>query len=298
MAASTPRISAIICTRNRPELIGQAVESVLANEHPQFELVVVDQSDTYDSKRALSEVAGDPRLSHIQTDRVGLSVARNIGISSSRAPLLAFTDDDCVAAPDWLARVEQAFADNPDVDLLYGQVKAPDELRDTEGTLPRLEFTQRRWVRPQDRFHVFGMGANFAARRALFEQIGPFDEMLGAGGPLPAAEDFDLMYRAHLARITRMQEPSASVEHYGLRRRDQWQRTLYDYGMGDAGFYLKQARCGDLSSIWFTLKKVARVCGRALGRRRSYFRGFVYGSLFSLRYRIDRKRRLYLARHG
>ena len=295
MSSDAPRLSAVICTRNRADLIGQAVASVLANDHPSFELVVVDQSDGDEAGEVVRDRFGDdPRLRYIDTGTVGLSVARNIGVRAGRGETVAFTDDDCIVATDWLTRTEEAFAANPDVDLMYGYVDGAEENED--GKVPRLPFERRSWMRPDRRFWIFGMGANFAVRRSLFDRIGPFDEMLGAGGPLPAGEDFDLMYRAYLAGATRLHEPSSRVTHYGLRRPDEWPRTLYSYGAGDAGFYVKHARCGDGPSLRLALRKVAGVCRGALGSRRAYFRGFMHGARQSLRYPIDREHRIYLPR--
>jgi len=288
------RISAVICTRNRPDMIGDAVGSVLANDHPSFELVVIDQSDTDAIGEALSaRFARDHRLRYVHTDRVGLSAAYNAGIAAAHAPVIAFTDDDCIAESGWLTSVEAAFTANPDVHLLYGQVLRPASFSG-EGVLPAIEFARPFRIAKPGPLRIFGMGANFAARRELFERIGGFDEVLGGGGPLRSSQDSDFLYRVYRAGLVTLMEPSVRVEHHGLRTNAQWPLTLFAYGVGDGGFYMKHARCGDPASMYLFAKKTARVFGRAFGRRRAYFRGYLAGMKGSFHYRIDRSRRTYV----
>src|SRR5207248_7386650 len=125
----------------------------------------------------------------------GLSRAYNVGIREADGELLAFTDDDVVAASDWLRGIALAFAGHPEAGMLYGQVLVAPELEAREnrdGVTPALTIPRRRVLDRQHGFEVFGMGANFAARRALFERVGLFDEVLGGGGPLQSSQDFDL----------------------------------------------------------------------------------------------------------
>src|SRR2546429_475015 len=103
-------VSAIICTRNRPDLIGAAVASVSANTYPDFELLVVDQSTderTGHIVRALA--ASHPNLRYMHTEIAGLSRAYNIGIRETTSEILAFTDDDCVAPADWIESIVSVF---------------------------------------------------------------------------------------------------------------------------------------------------------------------------------------------
>lgn len=293
---STPAVSVTICTRNRPDMIGDAVASVLANDHPSFELVVIDQSDTDATGTVLRERFGDdPRLRYVHTTRVGLSAAYNAGIAAARADILAFTDDDCIAEPGWLRAVEQSFDENPDVFLLYGQVCKPASFNG-DGVLPTLQFSRSWRIEKPAPFRLFGMGANFAARRELFERVGNFDEVLGGGGPLRSSQDTDLLYRVYHAGLTTLVDPRVRVDHYGVRTEEQWPNTLFAYGVGDGGFYTKHARCLDGASVKLFGVKTAKVFARALGRRRAYFRGYLYGMGKSFRYRIDRRRRVYVER--
>ncbi len=274
--------------------------SVLANDHADFELVVVDQSSDAATKEALRDFEPDGRFRYVHLDRVGLSHAYNFGIALTAAPLLAFTDDDCVAPPDWLRRVEEAFERHPDVEMLYGQTLAAPALQEAAGVLPALPFKRERRLSKTDGFEVFGMGANFALRRPLIERVGGFDEALGGGGPLRSSQDFDQLYRAYKAGAVCLLAPSVWVHHFGIREGQAWTDTMRAYGIGDGAFYLKHIRCGDFEAARMLVARVARLFVREIrkGLARKpmewiYLRSYLTGMRLSLRFQIDRRKRLY-----
>lgn len=291
-----PHLSVVICTRDREQFIAAAVESVLACDYPSFDVTVIDQSTTDGTEAALSPLRGDERLRYVHRDEAGLSRARNTGITSTTGSVIVFTDDDCVAHPDWLASIVRALDIEPDGDLLYGTV-----LPVSVGT-PSLEIERPGRISKRDGYRVYGMGANFAARRELFAHSGLFDVVLGAGGPLKAAEDFDLAYRAYLADRVILLRPDVYLRHDGFRALDEWPGLIRNYGAGNAAFYLKHVRCRDPFMLWLTVRHVvdtlARWAVRGLLRRPGpqgdYLRGFFAGARASLRFRVDRATRLYV----
>jgi glycosyltransferase involved in cell wall biosynthesis len=296
-------VSAVICTRNRPDQIGNAVRSVLENTYPDFDLLVVDQSDdprTGEIVRGLA--ATHPNLRYLHTNVPGLSRAYNLGIRETHGPLLAFTDDDCVAPPDWISNIVAAFAADPEAEMLYGQVLEPEELRGHNGILPQIHISAPERLSPRRPFRLFGMGANFAARRRLLERIHGFDEILGGGAPLRSSQDFDLQYRAYLEGAVVLLRPEVKVDHYGLRSLEQWPTTHKNYGFGDAAFYVKHVRCGDVRATGMLAVWLGRYLGREvlskLGLRRrptrsEYLWAFWDGVKGSFAFPVDRRRRVY-----
>jgi len=150
---------------------------------------------------------------------------------------------------------------------------------------------------------VFGMGANFAARRTLFERVGDFDEVLGGGGPLQSSQDFDFVYRVFRAGESTLLEPDVVVYHHGFRSHAEWPATVRSYGVGVGGFCFKHVRLGDPYAAWllgqFLFVAAARVAKRLLTLRRAgiqwaYLSNIVGGMRRSLRFPIDRRRRVYL----
>jgi GT2 family glycosyltransferase len=109
--AETPAVSVVICTRRRPQLLPRSVAAVLAQElDAPFEVIVVNDDD----EPLRCRLPDDDRLVVLSGRRLGLCAGRNAGVDAARAPIVAFTDDDTVAPPDWLAHVLAAFAEHPD----------------------------------------------------------------------------------------------------------------------------------------------------------------------------------------
>lgn len=295
-------VSAVICTRNRPDLIGDAVASVLANTYPCFELLVVDQSDDDRTGAIVRRLAENhANLRYLHTSTPGLSRAYNLAIRETSGEVLAFTDDDCIAPPDWVDAIVAAFAGASDAEMLYGQVLLPDALEGTRDVVPTLAIAAPRRLSRRHGFQIYGMGANFAARRSLFERIGGFDEQLGGGGPLRSSQDFDLQYRAYLAGAVVLLSPDVKVDHYGVRNPAQWEATLRAYGFGDGAFYAKHVRCGDLYAASLLLRRFGRLAVReALNgiRHKPSMAPYLWSAFAGMReclhFPVDRRRRLYL----
>ena len=124
-----------------------------------------------------------------------------------------------------------------------------------EALTPLLRIDKPERLDRANGFRVFGMGANFAARRSLFERAGTFDEVLGGGGPLKSSQDFDLAYRAYRRDAPILLRPEVIVRHDGRREREDWPALLRAYGFGDGAFYSKHVRCGDPYAAWLAAKK-------------------------------------------
>jgi glycosyltransferase involved in cell wall biosynthesis len=297
-----PHASIVICTRNRADKIATAVGSVLALDYPSFDLTVVDQSTSDDTSAALAPFRDDDRLKYLHFDEAGLSRAYNNGIRNTTSEILAFTDDDCIVPKDWLRNIVDAFAAEPDGELLYGQVD-PFESGEGYALTPLLEIPEaQRLGKTAGRFKVFGMGANFAARRRLFERVGYFDQVLGGGAPLRSSQDYDLAYRTYRGGGVILLRPEVRLRHDGRREAEDWPTLLFNYGHGDGAFYTKHVRCLDPLVTWlmlrtfgtalakWTVKKVIGSNPQDFG----YLRGFVAGSRASFRFKVDRRARLYV----
>ena len=148
------------------------------------------------------------------------------------------------------------------------------------------------------------MGADFAARRRLFERAGYFDEMLGGGGPLWSSQDYDLAYRTYKAGGVIILRPEVYVRHDGRREDEDWPKLLLAYGSGDGAFYMKHVRCLDPRATWLMSKQffgtsakfVVKRLLRRDDRNRYYLQGMVRGARASFKYGVDRRTRLYVER--
>lgn len=301
--ATTPHVSAVICTRNREDQIERAVSSVLANDYPTFDLTVIDQSTSDATEQVLSDLIGrDSRLRYVHRDEAGLSRAYNAGIEATTGEILAFTDDDCVADADWIQSIVDAFAAEPDAGMLYGEVVAFGETEVDRELTPTLVFDEARRLTKHDGFNVIGMGANFAARRSMFDDIGPFDTVLGGGGPLRSAQDFDLVYRVLVGDHVVLLRPDVSMRHDGRREADEWPALLDAYGTGEGAFYMKHVRCRDPRALWMLTKRFTKQTAKWVvfgvqGKKpteRFMVRGLATGVRRSFEFDVDRSARLYV----
>src|SRR5262245_25758108 len=99
-----PQLSIIVCTYNRYDMLPNAITSLLGQQvaPDSLEIIVVDNSP--DQTAALNfstRLAYEPRIRYFIEPTPGLSNARNVGVGHSRSNLVAFLDDDAIAAPDW-----------------------------------------------------------------------------------------------------------------------------------------------------------------------------------------------------
>jgi GT2 family glycosyltransferase len=305
----TTKISVVICTRDRSDLIGTAVASVAACDYPSFDLHVMDQS-TDDSTREVvvglqEKLAEQCAIHYHHLEQAGLSRAYNAGFRATDGPIVACTDDDVVVPADWLTRIARSFDTDPQLGLLYGQVLIPPSLIpvDSDTIVPTLVWTERqRLHRSHHNYKVWGMGANMAVRRTVMEAVGGFDEMMGGGAPLRSSQDFDFALRVYRAGFAVLLDPEVKVDHYGARTTAQWPGTLVAYGIGDGAFYGKHVRCRDPLAAWLLVKKVAYVVAKigtdSVRDRKpvgmsAYGRNLFVGLRMGARYDVDRTTRLY-----
>jgi glycosyltransferase involved in cell wall biosynthesis len=301
----TCRVSVVVSTMNRPDQIVECVRSVLANPGARFELVVVDQSDRAVTDRALASVGHDARLRWVVTETRGLSASRNVGISATRAPIVAFTDDDCRVPDDWVARIETAFAADEQLALLFGAVVLRPEDR-LKGYAAEFEPTETREFHRKlpDVRSSWGVGANMSIRRAVFDQIGMFDLMLGAGSSFRAGEEIDLTIRALNAGLKVFHDPSIAVIHLGVREGPAASRLMRGYGIGLGATLTKHVRLGTrgagrLLAQWLLIHG-RRSVSNAIRLHRNPGLGLVgsvvWGACRSFELRVDKSSNVYLAR--
>ncbi len=132
-------IAVVIASKNRPDLIGRAVSSILEQPTQPDRILVVDQSST----RYALEAA--PALEHIYDPRIpGLTVARNVAIDATDESIVLFLDDDAELASDAIPAIRAAFLEHPDAVGVQCFVEQPVD-RET-GQRPGLgNAAWRRW---------------------------------------------------------------------------------------------------------------------------------------------------------
>lgn len=247
----TAQLTVVIATYNRAELLEGALRALASQEVAaslKWEVVVVD-NNSYDATAqvvtAFSKTAVIP-VRYVFEPQQGVSHARNRGIAEAGGSILAFTDDDVLPAPDWIAQVVAAIgrwsAHGVGGRILPRWEAAPPQWltanRHLLNRLTVMDFGESRLLPfpMQDRPQVWG--ANMAFRRELFETVGGFDSHVGmVGTKLFRGEDVELINRA-LARGLRIAyDPALTVLHRigPPRMRKAYFRKLdFDSGQGEA----------------------------------------------------------------
>jgi GT2 family glycosyltransferase len=239
-----PPSSLVICSRNRPRLLLETVESVLGGDVLPTEIIIIDQSSEPHLKLSGMKTGRDCEIRYIHSRTVGVGTARNLGITTSRHPVLVFIDDDMFVEPDWFGNLVQAVVKSGAHSVVTGQVRA-GESEVQGGSAPSIKREDEPAVYQgridKDVLYTGNMGTY----RVVFDHVGVFDERLGPGTAFPAAEDNDLCFRLleHGHRIYYV--PDAIVYHRAWRSKRESLSLEWRYGLGRGAYYAKHMRIGD-----------------------------------------------------
>ena len=247
-------VAVIVATTGRIEALDRCLRSLSASQHPDLELVVVDNRPADRTRDLVSRWhARDRRVRYVAEHRPGLSTARNRGVAETKARYVAFTDDDVVVEPNWLRWLLAPFVD-VNVGVVTGMV-LPCELE----TAAQKRFEQysgfcKGFDRRTYDLHshgaydrllypywggIFGSGNSMAFRRAELIAAGGFDPALGAGTIVPGGEDIDAMSRAILRGSKLVYEPRSLCWHEHRRDDAALLGQLFGYGVGLTGTLTK-----------------------------------------------------------
>jgi glycosyltransferase involved in cell wall biosynthesis len=238
MGASASGVTVVLATRDRPSLLHGAVASIIESLRSFDELIVVDSASR---DPATSQIGRDAGARVIRLEVPGTSRARNAGWRAARAPIVAFTDDDCEVPSDWTVRIEAGFAD-VGVGFVTGRVLGDREASIASAAV--VDETPKRFEGTSDPAGL-GSGANMAFRRDALEAIMGFDEGMGPGTPLRAAEDQDAFWRTLRAARVGLYDPTIVVTHRLWRTRRGAVAREYAYGVGAGALAVKLIRNED-----------------------------------------------------
>ncbi len=224
----TPDVAVVFATHNRPQRLRGQLAALRRQTlpHDRFEVIVCDDGSTPETGRVLADETRRFAEAGISFTAVrneacrGVAAARNRGWRAATAPVIAFTDDDCEAPPQWLDHGLRAVAAAPGSFVQGPVAPIPAEL-DSYGPFSHTV-----------RVTAMGPGyetANIFYPRAVLEAVGGFDEAVFAWG----GEDSDLAWRAIEAGVEPAWAPDAVMHHavenlgpiHSLRRAWRWNET-------------------------------------------------------------------------
>lgn len=224
-----PTATAVICTRDRPQLLARALLSLQAQRRPPLEILVVDNAPS--SEQTHQTVNREfPMLRYVREPVPGLNFARNRALREAKGDIVAFLDDDAVADPDWIAATEEAFAESPRLGGCMGKVdaltlaSAGAQLFEANGGFargprrihlpPGAGPDPAGMPRPLIAWCIgIGSGVSMALRKDLVVQLGGFDNALDMGAALPGGGDHDMLWRLLESGAEVIYEPRVQARH-------------------------------------------------------------------------------------
>jgi glycosyltransferase involved in cell wall biosynthesis len=214
-----PRVTLGIATYNRDTYLGAAIESALAQDYDDFELLVVcDGSANPAIDAVLAGYADDSRLRVVRHEQnQGIAAAYNTFVSAGRGELIAMIGDDDLCMPDRLRRQVAVFDAHPDTGIVHGDATVIDADGVTVGAWPSRDFESAELVAAFFRSHNHLVDPTRMVHRRVYEAVGGYD------ASYPLAQDFDFWLRA--AREFRFRHcpggPLVAVRRHGENASDE-----------------------------------------------------------------------------
>lgn len=245
-----PFVSVLICTRNRKDSPALTVRSVLACDYPNFEVLILDQSEDTTTQDAMAFCAGDSRARYIRLSSTpGKPRALNKGWQLARGKYLLLTDDDCEVAADWIRQMVAVFENDPRVGCIFGDLTAAPH--DTaRGFIPDHRIETDQTLHTADDFRKLppwantGVGANMALRADIVASLQGWDTCIGPGTKFRSGDDVDMATRVlrtgHALRLF----PPAQVVHHGYRFNTSARQDAARAAFGMGAMFAKHLRGG------------------------------------------------------
>jgi GT2 family glycosyltransferase len=221
-------ITVLVPTFRRPGHLRRCLASLAIQERRPDEVIVVVRQDDQESLRVLGDVPSAVLgVRHVTVCEPGVVAALSAGIDAVRTDVVAITDDDVVAIPDWLARVESHFRSDATLGALGGRdwLHQGDRLLDGE----RREVGQVRWYGRVIGNHHLGVGApravdilkgaNMSVRAAALPDVRPDARLLGQGAQVHFEVGMCLALARH--KWTVLYDPAVAVHHFPGPRFDE-----------------------------------------------------------------------------
>ena len=223
-----PRVSVVVCAYDAADTLEDCLSSLAALDYPDYEIVLVNDG----SRDATGEIARrhartDGRLRVIDTPNQGLSAARNVGLAAATGEIVAYTDADVRADPDWLTFLMQPLLDAPDVVGSGGPNVVPADDPPIAQCVARAPGGPTH-VLLDDRTAEHVPGCNMAFRRATLLEVGGFDPIY-----VRAGDDVDICWQLQGRGWRIGFAPAALVWHHHRASVRAYWRQQVGYGEGE-----------------------------------------------------------------
>jgi GT2 family glycosyltransferase len=239
MEQQNPFFSVVIPTHNRPKQLAICLESLSHLDYPRdrFEGIVVDDGSPIIPEDVVAHFRDRLNVILLTQACTGPAGARNTGAERAKGEFLAFTDDDCTPAPDWLQKLAEHFTEVP-VRAIGGRTinGLPNNLYSvTSQTIIDVAYA---YYNPDPNQACFFASNNLTVAADLFHDIGGFDVTF------TTSEDRDFCDRWQCHDLQMTYVPEVLVYHSNaLNFRSFW-RQHFNYGRGACRYHQKRAQHG------------------------------------------------------
>jgi hypothetical protein len=260
--------------RARPR---ETVESILASAHAGE--ISAEVALAWQSLDPAPPLPGGADV--VEVLPLGAAYARNRAGARTKAPIVAFVDDDELVDPDWARGLVGAFAANPEIAAVCGAIAPLDDRG-----LPYCSFSggeERRYSGAATLPWTVGGGGNMAVRRDVLDRLRGFDIGFGPGTVARSADDSELIKRIFLAGYEILWTPNAVVYHPSKDELERLEsRPPYGFGMGKLVRRHRDVRGATAYAVFAAQSYLTGAVQRNRRRRReaaATFRAFVGGAL-------------------
>jgi GT2 family glycosyltransferase len=231
-------VSVVICTRDRPRLLRETIDSILDADDVPHEIVVVDQSRTSGDIGDRPSGRRGCEITFVAAEPRGLGQARNEGAATARHDVVVFVDDDMLAHARWLSELVGALRASAPRAVVTGAVEAA-AAESWRGFTPSTQAHEPGAVFEGRLERDVLAGGHMAIERSALEELGGFDPRFGAGAAYPAADDNDLGFRLLERGYRIVYVADAILYHRAWRAGWRYPLVRWRYGRGKGGFYVK-----------------------------------------------------------
>ncbi len=188
-STSGPPVSIIMPVYNGAEYIGEAIKSVLIQDYPEFELIIIDDGSTDNTSKVIS-CYDDGRIGYFYQENGGMSNALNHAVRRAKGQYIMPLDADDVMTQGFIAKHLAEFEKHPEADLVYCDVLLIDADGEPIKVMDKPEYQDRRHlIRDLFRHGHPIVPFRLGIRRSVYDKIGLYDEKLIVG------MDYDMMRR-------------------------------------------------------------------------------------------------------
>ncbi|MCG5058946.1 MAG: glycosyltransferase [Limnoraphis sp. WC205] len=230
------RFSLIVATKNRVEEVERFLRSLAAQDHQNFEVILVDQNPDDRLINLVKKYGQTFPLKHLKIVQPGTSRARNQGRLLANGDIIAYPDDDCLYPPGFLTQVAQFFQKDSTWDGLTVRVMDIDSDQDAFDYSLQTSGKVDNWTG-----WSVGIGPSILLRADLAQKVA-FDEEMGPGATWVGGEDTDYLLRCLDSGAAIYYSYELFVRHpkpYDIYNSRQLLRREFTYGRG-FGYLLRK----------------------------------------------------------